>query len=280
MQVPFATPHSINHNALSGSSTGSNAFTIEPASMTRADTPISTKSELSLEDKSSSADGTKHNGDHVIISAEGRSKSLQETQGRERAAELDEDALRELSARDLEVRAHEQAHSSVGGELTGAASYSFAQGPDGVRYAVAGEVSIDVSDVPGDPQATIDKMTRVRRAALAPAEPSAQDRQVAAMAMQKMTDAQADLANEQREALQADAQLREDKRDEFNSELEQARSAEKTTDATEESEENVFVSVAEEFAEYNARLRQINETLLRISVPDLPLAGSLLDDIA
>lgn len=218
--------------------------------------------------------------DTVVISEEGRSKSMEDTRA---AVEGEEEAtLRALAARDLEVRVHEQAHSSVGGELAGAASYSFKQGPDGARYAVSGEVSIDVGDVAGDPQATIEKMSRVRRAALAPADPSAQDRQVAAMATQKMTEAQAEMANEQREALQADAKLREDKKNEFSSELEQARNQEpvESSSRTEEDGEEPFISVADQFAEYNTRLRQINETLLRISAPDVTSAGSLLDDIA
>ena len=83
--------------------------------------------------------------------------------------------IEDLKMRDREVKAHEQAHKSVGGQYTGAISYSYQAGPDGKRYAVGGEVPIDVSPVSGDPQATMTKMTIVRAAATAPAEPSAQD---------------------------------------------------------------------------------------------------------
>lgn len=103
--------------------------------------------------------------------------------------------LTELKARDREVRAHEQAHQAVGGQYAGAISYTFQRGPDGAQYAVGGEVSIDVSPVTGDPQATIEKMRVVRAAALAPAEPSGQDRAVAAEAMQVMLKAQAEVAS-------------------------------------------------------------------------------------
>lgn len=103
--------------------------------------------------------------------------------------------LTELKARDREVRAHEQAHQAVGGQYAGAISYTFQRGPDGAQYAVGGEVSIDVSPVAGDPQATIEKMRVVRAAALAPAEPSGQDRAVAAEAMQIMLKAQAEVAS-------------------------------------------------------------------------------------
>lgn len=90
--------------------------------------------------------------------------------------------VRELAARDREVRAHEQAHASVGGRYASAPSYTFQRGPDGRQYAVGGQVSIDVSPIPGDPEATLAKARIVRRAALAPAQPSAQDRAVAAEA--------------------------------------------------------------------------------------------------
>ncbi|WP_309045210.1 putative metalloprotease CJM1_0395 family protein [Marinobacter sediminicola] len=111
-------------------------------------------------------------------------------------AELKE--LTELKARDREVRAHEAAHQAVGGQYAGAISLSYQRGPDGAQYAVGGEVSIDMSPVNGDPQATIEKMRVVRSAAMAPAEPSGQDRAVAAQAMQVMLQAQSELALEQK----------------------------------------------------------------------------------
>lgn len=102
--------------------------------------------------------------------------------------------LTELKSRDREVRAHEAAHQSVGGQYAGSMSLSYERGPDGAQYAVGGEVSIDVGPVQGDPQATIEKMRVVRAAAMAPAQPSAQDRAVAAQAMQTMLQAQAKMA--------------------------------------------------------------------------------------
>ncbi len=104
--------------------------------------------------------------------------------------------LNQLKSRDLEVRAHEQAHASIGGQYAGTPKYEFEQGPDGTSYAVSGEVPIDVSEVSGDPRATIDKMQQVLAAALAPAEPSGADRAIAAEAAQKLATAQADLIKE------------------------------------------------------------------------------------
>jgi len=97
-------------------------------------------------------------------------------------SEDERQAVEALKARDREVREHERAHAAAGAGLAGAPSFSFETGPDGRQYAVGGEVSIDASPVPGDPQATIAKMEQVKRAALAPAQPSAQDRAVAAQA--------------------------------------------------------------------------------------------------
>lgn len=91
--------------------------------------------------------------------------------------------LRELKLRDAEVRAHESAHMAAGGgHVNGGASYTYQKGPDGRQYAIGGHVSIDASSVPGDPEASREKAQQVRRAALAPGEPSGQDRQVAARA--------------------------------------------------------------------------------------------------
>ena len=104
-----------------------------------------------------------------------------------------------LKTTDREVRAHEQAHATAGGQHAGAPSYEYQRGPDGRQYAVGGEVPIDTSPVPGDPEATIDKMEVVKRAALAPAEPSGQDRSVAAQADAKKRQAQAELTEQKAE---------------------------------------------------------------------------------
>ena len=101
--------------------------------------------------------------------------------------------LDELKARDTEVRKHEQAHLSAAGDLAvSGANFTFTTGPDSQKYAVGGEVNIDTSEA-DDPQSTITKMQRVRQAALAPAQPSAQDIKVAAEATATAASAQAEL---------------------------------------------------------------------------------------
>jgi type IV secretory pathway VirB10-like protein len=104
--------------------------------------------------------------------------------------------VRELKQRDAEVKAHEQAHMAAGGGLVqGAASYTYEKGPDGGMYAVGGEVKIDTSPA-RTPEQTIRKAQQIRRAALAPAQPSGTDRAVAAAASQMEAQARAEKTRE------------------------------------------------------------------------------------
>lgn len=123
-------------------------------------------------------------------------KQLQLSKAEAELLRVTQTELRELSSRDREVRTHEQAHKAVGGQYAGAISYSYERGPDGRLYAVGGSVSIDTAPVPGDPQATLQKLQQVQRAALAPAQPSPQDLAVASQAAQAMAVARAELAAE------------------------------------------------------------------------------------
>lgn len=113
--------------------------------------------------------------------------------------------LQELKQRDREVRQHEQAHVMAGGRyVRGGANFSYERGPDGQQYATGGEVQIDTAPVPDDPAATITKMQVVRSAALAPADPSAQDQRVAAEATRAEANARVDLREERLEEQRAD----------------------------------------------------------------------------
>ncbi len=118
--------------------------------------------------------------------------------GGQELTEEEEKIVRELKETDQKVRAHEQAHKSVAGPYAGPISYETVTGPDGAQYAVAGKVDIDVSPISGNPQATIQKMEIVIRAALAPAEPSPEDMNVARQAQNVKIQAQREL-QEQRE---------------------------------------------------------------------------------
>lgn len=134
------------------------------------------------------------NNDNSADSKQGQSST---TDAQKSDAEIlaEKEIIRSLESRDTEVRNHERAHASVGGSHTGSPTYSYEIGPDGKRYAVAGEVSVDLTPVAGDPQETIAKMKKVQAAALAPADPSSQDIQVAASAASIILEAQSELIN-------------------------------------------------------------------------------------
>ncbi|MGI2169870.1 putative metalloprotease CJM1_0395 family protein [Shewanella sp. MF05960] len=109
--------------------------------------------------------------------------------------------ISELSKRDIEVKTHEQAHAAVGGSFAQSPSYEYEKGPDGRRYAVDGEVSIDVAPISGDPQATLSKMQKVYAAAMAPVQPSMADIRVAAQAVQYMNEAKQALVVERQQSV-------------------------------------------------------------------------------
>ena len=144
--------------------------------------------------------------DRVKISAEARER-LKAAKNKNSIIkdekDLGEEEKREvekLKKQDQEVRAHEKAHMAAGsGLVMGGANYEYERGPDGKMYAVRGEVKIDTSKE-RDPEATIRKMQKVRRAALAPAQPSGQDRSVAAQASQIEAEARIELQKERSES--------------------------------------------------------------------------------
>ncbi|GEM_PF-6564809 len=113
----------------------------------------------------------------------------------------EEALLQELRARDREVRAHEEAHLLAAGPYARSGPrFETVRGPDGREYAVSGEVEIDTTPVPGDPEETLEKARVVKRAALAPAHPSPQDLKVAAQADRLAQEALMELMKERLEA--------------------------------------------------------------------------------
>lgn len=131
----------------------------------------------------------------------------------ENLTEEEKKELSQLKLRDQEVKQHEQAHKAAAGQYArGGASFEYQVGPDGARYAVGGEVQIDVGEG-RTPEETIQKARIVRQAALAPAEPSAQDRRVAASAASMERHAHKKIAEEkiedQQEEQQSDTETKE-----------------------------------------------------------------------
>lgn len=118
-------------------------------------------------------------------------------------SEEQRDQIRELQKTDSQVRQHEQSHKTAGGPYAGSIRFDYTTGPDGRRYVVGGEVPIDASPIRGNPEATITKMEVVKRAALAPQDPSPQDRAVAAQADATKAQAQTELRNSRNQQGQA-----------------------------------------------------------------------------
>jgi hypothetical protein len=156
--------------------------------------------------KHSEKEANKQNSD-----SSGEAKPGQTSSSRDQQSSAEELAntqiIRSLESRDKAVRNHENAHAGVGGSFTGAPSYSYEIGPNGKKYAVDGEVSIDLTPIAGEPAQTIAKMNKVQAAALAPANPSAQDIRVAASAASIILEAQAELTNISADNVEAKPQL-------------------------------------------------------------------------
>lgn len=106
----------------------------------------------------------------------------------------DQANIDKLKKIDRQVRLHEQAHlAAAAGIAVSGANYTLQRGADGISYAVGGDVRIDTS--PGrTPEETLRKAAQIRAAALAPAQPSAQDRNVASQASSMALDAQSEIS--------------------------------------------------------------------------------------
>ncbi len=175
-----------------------------------AGAPIGDRAGGGLRVVSSAGAGPSRGNDAVEISPEARDANDREARRRkdpssptdrdgEPLTETDQREVEKLKARDREVRTHEQAHVAAAGALyRGGPTYLYRTGPDGGRYAVAGSVQIDTSEA-STPRETIAKAQQIRRAALAPQEPSSTDQAVAAKASRMEATARAELAAERAE---------------------------------------------------------------------------------
>ncbi len=109
----------------------------------------------------------------------------------------EQEAVRQFKQRDREVRSHEQAHLSAAGSLAhGGMRLEFERGPDGKRYATSGNVNISLRRGK-NPEETMRLARQAQRAALAPADPSPQDRRVAAKAADMQQDARREIQEEE-----------------------------------------------------------------------------------
>ena len=151
-------------------------------------------------DVENNADNSVSSGDKTA-SAENNTQNNDKNAGQKNIGELSLEEQRivtELQAADTNVRAHEAAHMAAGGGLTSPASYTYERGPDNKMYAVAGEVGISTGEG-NTPQESLNKAQTIRRAALAPADPSPQDLKVAAQAASMEMSARAQIMQEKME---------------------------------------------------------------------------------
>lgn len=94
--------------------------------------------------------------------------------------------IEDLKKRDRDVREHESAHASDPRLVKiGSAQYDYTIGPDGKAYATGGRVTLSTG-TSRTPEEAIDKAEALKRASMAPGEPSSKDFQAmnAASAME------------------------------------------------------------------------------------------------
>ena len=110
----------------------------------------------------------------------------------------------ELKMTDAEVRAHENAHKAAAAGLTSSApNYEYETGPDGRKYAVAGDVNVSYQHSE-DPEVNLRNAQQLKASALAPADPSSQDRKVAAQADREIAQARQEIFEEQNQTNEED----------------------------------------------------------------------------
>jgi hypothetical protein len=112
---------------------------------------------------------------------------------------LSDEALMQISilkARDTQLRQHEQAHHAASnGVDVSSASFTYQRGPNGVNYAVSGDVRIDTS-APRNPEDRLAQAEMINDVALAPLDPTPTDRAVAAKAQQMAQQARTEIVQQ------------------------------------------------------------------------------------
>lgn len=184
----------------------------QPASSARSENRRSAEDNPADQARVEPAPGKEDQQDSTSQAQDDKRQQAQQQSKAAQQAQLvqDQTKIAELSARDREVRAHEQAHAAVGGQYAGSPTYEFVKGPDGVNYAVSGEVAISAGSVPNDPQATIAKAQQIRAAANAPADPSGPDRAVAAAADNMEANARIELSAKRNSEIQEQERKQEE----------------------------------------------------------------------
>lgn len=123
-----------------------------------------------------------------------------ENTGSEELTQQEQREVSELKMTDAQVRNHEHAHKAAAAGLhTSGPNYEYETGPDGRKYAVAGDVNVSYSHS-SDPEVNLRNAQQLKASALAPADPSSQDRKVAAQAEMEIAQARQEILEEQNQA--------------------------------------------------------------------------------
>ena len=144
-------------------------------SLSQGDKPQKAAS-LSAEDKQSSIEKD--------FERKARNLRRREEMAEKAQQRVDQETVRNLKKREHEVIKHENAHAIAGGGMASRPTYEYTQGPDGKRYVTGGHVNMRSNTLETDPEKRIQQAQTLYRAALAPANPSPQDRLVAVNAKQ------------------------------------------------------------------------------------------------
>jgi hypothetical protein len=123
---------------------------------------------------------------HVLGRLSGNQVLVAKKQNPDDPASNKQKAVEELKSRDKEVRNHEAAHST-NPELIkiGSAQFDYTIGPDGKAYATGGKITLSTGNSK-TPEEALSKAQALKKASMAPGEPSSQDFQAlnAAVAME------------------------------------------------------------------------------------------------
>ncbi len=132
-------------------------------------------------------------------SEQGSNSESNTESGNDELTQQEQREVSELKMTDSQVKAHEHAHKAAAAGLsTSGPNYEYETGPDGKKYAVAGDVNVSYKHS-DDPEVNLRNAQQLRASALAPADPSSQDRKVAMQAEREIAQAKQEIMEEQRQ---------------------------------------------------------------------------------
>jgi hypothetical protein len=219
-----------------------------------------------------------HNHSHNVSASQAVEHASDAVASKAKVEQAELAVVKELAARDREVKAHEQTHAAIGGSFASAPTFDYTSGPDGRLYATSGEVSIDTSAIADNPQATLEKAQVIIRAALSVSEPSSADRAVAAeaksLALRAVNEIRESSSQDSRSVFQDDPKVssinvveqQQLEREEYLAEEELKQAKQDRNEALTESRRQSTDASLEVLKEYNSQIHEIQEKLRKLNV--------------